>query len=62
MQDLKQSVQGAFAMVSVMVLAAAISTATLIAGEPSSSGAAAAQSFIGVAPEAASIEVQPPTF
>lgn len=60
MKDLdKTQMQSAYALVSVMFLAAAISGASLIRAETKP---AEGHSFVGTMPEAAVVEVQPPTF
>ena len=61
MQDGKaqSSMSSAFALMSVMFLVVAMSGASMIRAE---SPAGQAHSFIGTAPDAATIEVSAPTF
>ena len=61
MNETTQSTRSALAIVSVLLLAAAISGASLIRAE-STGQSRQAHSFIGTAPEAAAVEVPAPTF
>ena len=61
MKEATQTPKGAFAIVSVLLLAAAISGASLIRAE-SSTQSNEAHSFIGTTPDASTIEPLPPQF
>ena len=61
MKEATQNTKGAFAIVSVMLLAAAISGASLIRAE-SSPQASEPHSFIGTTPDASTVEQLPPQF
>lgn len=61
MKSLSHSqIQGAVAIFSFAFLAAIMSSASLVGIDVS--GSNSAHSFVGTAPDAASVDVQPPTF